>query len=279
MRVAVVEDEQAHFELLSHYINKGVKVVISHYISAESFLFQWDEERKEKYSFCWGFALGDSFNYKNGKDVRIYDGYNLAKRWTADKIYGKAFRKDVKEGCKGEAGSSFFYDVIIGAIDGISYMIVVIPALAGAISIGSNIKFAGFGEKLKDMEAGINTYINKDFDDSGVEISGGEAQKIAIARAIYKEAPFVLLDEPTAALDPISEYEIYSAFDEIVGTKTAIYISHRLSSCRFCEKIAVLHEGKLIQFGNHDELLRDEDGKYYEMWNAQAQYYRENQVG
>lgn len=77
----------------------------------------------------------------------------------------------------------------------------------------------------------------------------------------------------TAALDPLAEYEIYSNFDRIVGDKTAIYISHRLSSCRFCEKIAVFHEGKLVQYGSHDELVQDTTGKYYEMWSAQAQYY------
>ena len=108
----------------------------------------------------------------------------------------------------------------------------------------------------------------------GGEISGGEGQKIAIARSVYKDAPFILLDEPTAALDPLAEYEIYSNFDRIVGTKTAIYISHRLSSCRFCERIAVFHEGRLVQYGSHEELVADTRGKYYEMWHAQASYYR-----
>lgn len=82
------------------------------------------------------------------------------------------------------------------------------------------------------------------------------------------------MDEPTAALDPLAEYEIYSNFDQIVGTKTAIYISHRLSSCRFCKRIAVFHEGRLVQYGSHEELVADKEGKYYEMWNAQAAYYQ-----
>lgn len=133
---------------------------------------------------------------------------------------------------------------------------------------------AGFGERLKELHQGIRTYMFKDYED-GVEFSGGEAQKVAIARSIYKEAPFVLLDEPTAALDPLAEYEIYQRFDEIVEDKTAIYISHRLSSCRFCDKIAVFHEGRLVQQGSHEQLLQDQAGKYYEMWNAQAQYYVE----
>jgi ATP-binding cassette subfamily B protein len=138
---------------------------------------------------------------------------------------------------------------------------------------------AGFAERFQEMEKGFETALYKDFEEDGVEISGGEAQKIAIARALYKDAPFIVLDEPTAALDPIAEFEIYSKFNEIVGDKTAIYISHRLSSCRFCDDIAVLHEGELIQRGSHDGLIAEEDGKYYELWNSQAQYYAENTAG
>ena len=137
---------------------------------------------------------------------------------------------------------------------------------------------ADFEERFKTLKNGLDTYLYKDYDDNGVEISGGEAQKIAIARAVYKDAPFILLDEPTAALDPLAEYEIYTNFDRIAGEKTAIYISHRLSSCRFCEKIAVFHEGRLVQLGSHEELVADRSGKYYEMWSAQAQYYREKGI-
>ena len=132
---------------------------------------------------------------------------------------------------------------------------------------------AGFTNRINTLLNGIETALYKNFDDDGVEISGGEAQKIAIARALYKNAPFIILDEPTAALDPIAEYEVYSKLNDIVENKTAIFISHRLSSCRFCHDIAVFHEGQLIQRGGHEELVADEVGKYYELWNAQAQYY------
>ncbi len=133
---------------------------------------------------------------------------------------------------------------------------------------------AGFGERLAKLgEKGIGNYLYKDYTDDGIEISGGEAQKLAIARAIYKEAPFVLLDEPTAALDPIAEAEIYHNFDKIAGNKTAVYISHRLSSCRFCDKIAVFDHGELVQTGSHEELLAEEGGIYASLWNAQAKYY------
>ena len=134
---------------------------------------------------------------------------------------------------------------------------------------------AGFGARLENLPEGLDTYLYKDFAEDGVDVSGGEAQKIAIARALYKDAPFIILDEPTAALDPIAEAEIYSKFNDIAGDKTAIYISHRLSSCKFCDEIAVFHEGVVIQQGSHEELVADESGKYYELWNAQAKYYTE----
>ncbi len=132
---------------------------------------------------------------------------------------------------------------------------------------------AGFGERLLAMPQGLDTMLYKDFLKDGVEVSGGEAQKIAIARALYRDAPFIILDEPTAALDPVAEAEIYSKFNDIVGDKTAIYISHRLSSCKFCDEITVFHKGQVIQQGSHEELLAQENGKYHELWQAQAQYY------
>ena len=131
---------------------------------------------------------------------------------------------------------------------------------------------AGFEERLANMPQGLDTILYRDLSPEGVEISGGEAQKIAIARALYKDAPFIILDEPTAALDPIAEAEIYSRFGQIVTDKTAVYISHRLSSCRFCDEILVFDEGHIVEKGTHEELV-SAGGKYAELWNAQAQYY------
>ncbi len=132
---------------------------------------------------------------------------------------------------------------------------------------------AGIANRVKEMPKQENTVLYKELDDNGVEISGGEAQKIAIARALYRNAPFVVLDEPTAALDPISEFEIYERFNDFTKDKTAIYISHRLSSCRFCDKIMVFDNGQIVQFGTHESLLSDENGKYNQLWNSQAKYY------
>ena len=132
---------------------------------------------------------------------------------------------------------------------------------------------AGFGPRLKTLPKGLETQLYKDYSEDGIEISGGEAQKIAIARALYKNAPFIILDEPTAALDPMAEAEIYAKFNEISGDKTAVYISHRLSSCKFCDEILVFHQGAIVQQGTHEALLSRQGGKYAELWNAQAQYY------
>lgn len=140
------------------------------------------------------------------------------------------------------------------------------------------LKLAGFEERLQKMPKGLDTCLYKDLEQDGVEISGGEAQKIAIARALYKDAPFIILDEPTAALDPIAEAEIYEKFNEIAGDKTAVYISHRLSSCKFCDEIAVFDQGQVVQTGTHEALLADTQGKYYELWHAQAQYYAQSET-
>lgn len=131
----------------------------------------------------------------------------------------------------------------------------------------------GLLDKINSLPKGRDTMMFREFDRDGVQLSGGEQQKLAIARALYKDAPVVILDEPTAALDPVAEYEIYCKFNDLVGGKTAVYISHRLSSCKFCDRIAVFGEGTIKELGTHDELVNREGGIYAEMFRAQAQYY------
>ena len=136
------------------------------------------------------------------------------------------------------------------------------------------MKLVEMDEFISKQEKGIDTTVFTVFDEEGIEPSGGEQQKIAIARALYKDAPVIILDEPTAALDPVAEYEIYRQFHTLVGEKTAIYISHRLSSCRFCDTIAVFADGKIQEYGSHDQLANIRNGIYAGMFEAQARYYR-----
>lgn len=138
------------------------------------------------------------------------------------------------------------------------------------------LKLSALYEDAMRLENGVDTVLYKSFEEHGTELSGGQKQKTAISRALYKNSPIVILDEPTAALDPVAEYEIYRQFHQLVKGKTAIYISHRLSSCKFCDKIAVFAGDTIKEYGTHDELLKKENGIYAKMFAAQAQYYTEN---
>lgn len=133
---------------------------------------------------------------------------------------------------------------------------------------------SGLEDKLKSLPKGLDTSIGKDFDEEGVEFSGGEGQKLVTARAYYKNAPIVVLDEPTAALDPISENQVYQRFHEIMEKKTAIFISHRLASTRFCDRVVVFSHGQIVEDGTHEQLMI-RNGLYHEMFKKQAEYYKE----
>ena len=141
-------------------------------------------------------------------------------------------------------------------------------------SLDAVYEISGIGDLVEGLRDKGETLVCKDFDENGVELSGGQAQKVAIARAVYRDAPIVILDEPTAALDPVAEYEVYNRFNDLIRNKTAIYISHRLSSCRFCDKIIVISDRTIKETGTHEELLNLQ-GIYAEMFQTQAQWYVE----
>ena len=122
------------------------------------------------------------------------------------------------------------------------------------------------------MEHGLHTMLYKYFDEDGIELSGGEAQKLAIARIIYKAPAIYILDEPTAALDPIAEYEVYRQFANTIQGRTSLYISHRLSSINICNKIAVFDNGHIIESGTFEELMK-KDGLFALMYKTQSQHY------
>ncbi len=138
-------------------------------------------------------------------------------------------------------------------------------------ALQSSLSKVGLTDRVQQLPQGVRTRLYNN-NGSGVDLSGGEAQRTAIARALYKDAPFVILDEPTAALDPIAEAEIYKQFSQMTAGKTAVYISHRMSSCKFCDRIIVLDHGRIAEDGTHDTLLANH-GIYANLYETQAQYY------
>lgn len=137
---------------------------------------------------------------------------------------------------------------------------------------------AGLKEKIESLPSGIKSNLLKVMEEDGVDLSGGEKQKLALARALYKGAPVIVLDEPTSALDAIAEQKLYESFDEMIGDKSAVYISHRLASTRFCDNIAMFKDGQMVEYGSHDELIK-QNGEYASMYAVQAQYYQEENGG
>lgn len=137
---------------------------------------------------------------------------------------------------------------------------------------------AGLQEKIDGLQKGILTELLKVVDEEGVDFSGGEKQKLALARALYKNAPIVVLDEPTSALDAIAEQRLYQSFDKMIGEKSAVYISHRLASTRFCDNVAMFKGGEMIEYGTHESLM-EKNGEYAHMFELQAQYYQKEEAG
>ena len=142
------------------------------------------------------------------------------------------------------------------------------------VKLVDSLKRAGIYDKILSLENGLDQQMTKAIFDEGIELSGGETQKVMLARALYKEARLLILDEPTAALDALAESELYEQYADLIKGKTSMFISHRLSSTRFCDRIILLEQGKIIEMGNHDQLLKL-DGKYAEMFEVQSQYYKE----
>ena len=139
------------------------------------------------------------------------------------------------------------------------------------------LKRSGFSDRLASLENGLDTSVTTEFDEEGVDFSGGESQKVAIARAFFKDADILIMDEPSSALDPIAEYNLNKAMHEAAGDKTVFYISHRLSTTRDADRIIMLEKGRIIEEGSHDELLK-KNGKYAEMWHVQASRYEAEAV-
>lgn len=134
---------------------------------------------------------------------------------------------------------------------------------------------AGLWEKIASLESGMDSEYSREVNDNGTGLSGGQIQKLLLARALYRNAPVMVLDEPTAALDPIAESNLYEIYNEVMKDSSAVFISHRLASTRFCDRIVLMEEGRIIEEGTYAELLAKQ-GRYYELYETQAKYYREH---
>jgi len=139
------------------------------------------------------------------------------------------------------------------------------------------ISMVGLKEKIDSLPGGVDTPLNREVNENGVDFSGGEIQKLLLARLLYKNPPCIILDEPTAALDPIAEDQMYRRYNEIAENATAIFISHRLASTRFCDRILLLDNANFAEEGTHEELMAA-DGKYRELFDVQSKYYQEGEM-
>jgi ATP-binding cassette subfamily C protein len=143
--------------------------------------------------------------------------------------------------------------------------------------LAASIENSGLQPFVQSLEDGADTWLLKILNENGIDLSGGQRQKLFLARALYENRPFIILDEPTAALDPLAEYEMYQSFDQTIENKSAIYISHRLSSTQFCDHVAFLEDGRITEYGTHLDLLK-QNGSYASLFEIQAQYYRDNKT-
>ena len=169
--------------------------------------------------------------------------------------------------------SVVFQDVFAFSFSLLANVSCCVEGQENAARLEESLRTAGLLERVRELPDGVRTFMNKDLDEKGVTLSGGELQKLMLARALYKDASVVILDEPTAALDPIAESEMYEKYDEMIRERTGIFISHRLSSTRFCDRILFLEKGRIIEEGNHEHLMK-KGGGYAELFALQARYYQ-----
>ncbi|MDR2407231.1 MAG: ABC transporter ATP-binding protein/permease [Bacteroidales bacterium] len=281
----------SYYDALDKYMNVPTTMRIGKTILDKSNSFEYIIKFYNvsfKYTGSNYFALKNVNITISDKEKLTIVGENGAGKSTFVKLLCRLY--------KPTEGTIFLNGVDIQEIEYDSYMSIIAPVFQDyklfsfpikeniAFSASNNatdesimhlLKASGLGGKLENLENGINTHIYKNFELDGFEPSGGEGQKLSIARALYKDAPIVVLDEPTAALDPRAEYEIYQKFNSLTLGRSAIYVSHRLAISKLCDNVAVFANGEIVEYGSHDALI-GRKGLYYELYNMQAQFYAES---
>ena len=243
-----------------------------------------------QYSGQTGYALENvSFKIKKGEKIALV-GYNGAGKTTLTKLICGLYHptkgqilingediETLKRDELAKAISPVFQETLIYAYDVKSNISMAYGTSIDYDRVIKASKTVGAHDKIKSLKDEYETMLTRDLEDDGIDLSGGESQKLAIARAIYKNAPLYILDEPTSALDPLAEAKIYQNFNEVVGGNSVIYISHRLSSTKFCDKIIVLDEGQIKETGTHYDLIK-EDTLYKKLFEMQAEYYKKGET-
>lgn len=233
-----------------------------------------------------GFALHNiSFKIKKGEKIALV-GYNGAGKTTIIKLlcglYHPTKGKILINGIDIETLTRDSLQKLIAPVfqETVMYAFEIAENIAMAYQnkvdyekVKDVIRLVELDKKIDSLPSKVKTMITRDLDDKGIELSGGENQKLALARAVYKEAPLLILDEPTSAMDAISEYRLYHNFNAMIKTSSAIFISHRLSSTKFCDRILFLNKGKITEVGSHDELMK-KNGEYKKLFDMQAEYYK-----
>lgn len=242
-----------------------------------------------KYPNSETYALRNlNLTFKPGERLAVV-GLNGAGKTTMVKLLTRLY--DVSEGCillNGidvrtynresyyKAFSPIFQEVELFAFPMAENVSMLSPGNTDNKKAEELLDLAGLGDKVRSLKNGVTTELLKVLSEDGIDLSGGEKQKLALARALYKNAPVVVLDEPTSALDALAEYKLYMDFDKLIGGKTALFISHRLSSTRFCDNVAMFKVGEMVEYGTHESLLAG-NGEYADMFNIQAQYYKDKE--